>query len=193
MLFLKKVEDCAYLYLSALVWVLQLQGLVLFMELLWGNQQILDLPAHSWIKDYPIYRDMHCSAPSHQGTLIWVVDTCWSAASSLCWKPSRITFSSCSKSAELWSPASFAEGLVSACKIGSNHTKTQWDYWDFPSDWFWAVRCRCAFPVWTFHSMLLERFSDVSECLLCFRLILRVWEKSNQSKRQKNEEEKKGK
>lgn len=34
MMFLKKVKDCAYLHLSALVCVLQLKELVLFMELL---------------------------------------------------------------------------------------------------------------------------------------------------------------
>lgn len=162
MLFLKKLEDYTYLHLSVLVWVLQLQGLVLFMDLLWGKQQILDLPAHSWIKDCPIYRDMDYVAPCHQGALILVVDTCWSAAASLCWKLLWIIFSRCSKSAELWSPACFAEGLISACKHGYNHTKTQWAYWAFSSKWVWVVGCSCEFAVCTCSGTLLKRFSDVS-------------------------------
>lgn len=60
---------------------------------------------------------------------------------------------------------SFAEGqLVSACKHGQNTI--------YPSDYVWGVGCSYVFAVCTYSGMLLERFSDVPECLLCFRPIL---------------------
>lgn len=54
----------------------------------------------------------------------------------------------------------------------TNTTSTQRAYGAFLLDWVWVVECTCEFAVCTYSGMLLERFSDVSECLLCFRPIL---------------------
>lgn len=127
---------------------------------------------HSCIKDCPIYLDTYRVAPCHQD--ISVVDTCWSAASSLCWELSWIIFSSCSTSAELWSPESFAEGLVSSCKHGNNHTKHSGHNGHFTGAGSRLLDVAVDFAVCTYSSMLLERFPNSSECLLCFRPVLEI-------------------